>query len=93
MNEATTRHGRTTAGARGHSEGMLARAIEGRAAGLPSGAWPWAASAPMGASLALHAGGKRHESLFIGQRAAPSLLPGVYNKLVKVAGSGRVHAP
>jgi hypothetical protein len=35
--------------------------------------------------------GKKHASLFVGQWAAPFLLFGVYNKLVKVAGSDRLH--
>jgi hypothetical protein len=36
--------------------------------------------------------GKKEESLFIGQWAAPFLLFGVYNKLVKVGGSDRLNA-
>jgi hypothetical protein len=35
---------------------------------------------------------RKDESLFVGQWAAPLLLFGVYNKLVKVAGSDRVEA-
>jgi len=40
----------------------------------------------MGASLALKCFGKKHDALFVGQWAAPFLLLGVYNKIVKVAG-------
>lgn len=31
-------------------------------------------------------------SLFVGQWVAPFLLPGVYNKIIKVAGSDRLSA-
>jgi len=34
--------------------------------------------------------GKDHQSLFVGQWVAPFLILGLYNKLVKVAGSDRV---
>ena len=46
----------------------------------------------MGVSLALQVSGNKQASVFVGQWAAPFLLLGVYNKLVKVAGSDRVHA-
>ena len=36
-------------------------------------------------------GFRREDGLFVGQWAAPFLLIGVYNKLVKVAGSDRVN--
>ena len=36
--------------------------------------------------------GSKDESLFVGQWAAPLLLFGVYNKLVKIGGSDRVSA-
>jgi hypothetical protein len=41
----------------------------------------------MAASLAFQAAKKQHESLFIGQWAAPFLILGIYNKLVKIHGS------
>ena len=41
----------------------------------------------MGVSLGLHFSGKKHEALFVGQWAAPFLLLGIYNKLVKQHGS------
>lgn len=75
-----------------HSEGKMARAIEEQTAKLPSDSFLWAAVGSMGVALALHLSGKKSESLFIGQWAAPFLLFGVYNKLVKVAGTDRVHA-
>ena len=73
-----------------HSEGVVARTLEAQTAKLPSDVWLWAAFASMGASLGLQMAGRRHDSLFIGQWAAPFLLIGVYNKLVKVAGSDRL---
>lgn len=81
----------TTPEAWKHSEGKVARTIEEQTAKLPSDSFLWAAVAAMGVSLALQVSGKKPASLFIGQWAAPFLLFGVYNKLVKVAGSDRVH--
>ncbi len=75
-----------------HSEGAVARRIEDQTAKLPSDTFLWAALAAMGGSLLLQASGRKEESLFVGQWVAPFLLFGVYNKLVKIAGSDRVHA-
>ncbi len=75
-----------------HTEGMVAKTIEKQTAKLPSDTFLWAAIAAMGVSLVMQATGKKHGSLFIGQWAAPFLLFGVYNKLVKVAGSDRLSA-
>jgi hypothetical protein len=69
----------------------VALAIEDRTSRLPSDVWLWASLASMGVSLALQLQGKRDQSLFVGQWAAPFLVLGVYNKLIKVAGSDRVH--
>lgn len=91
MLETTTRPALATSEAQEHSEGVLARTIEHQTAKLPSDVWLWAAFASIGVSLALQFKGKRHESLFIGQWAAPFLLFGVYNKLVKLSASDRVH--
>ena len=74
-----------------HTEGAVARSIEKQTAKLPSDTFLWAAVVAMGVSAVLQASGKKSVSLFIGQWAAPFLLFGVYNKLVKVAGSDRVH--
>lgn len=81
----------STSEAWAHSEGKVARTIEEQTAKLPSDTFLWAAVATMGVALALQVSGKKPASLFIGQWAAPFLLFGVYNKLVKVAGSDRVH--
>ena len=74
-----------------HAEGPIARSIEEQTAKLPSDTFLWAAVAAMGVSLAMQISGKKHAGLFVGQWAAPFLLFGVYNKVVKVAGSDRAH--
>jgi hypothetical protein len=87
--ETFTSAARSTSEAARHSEGQLARTIEEQTARLPSDTFLWAAFAAMGVALVMQVSGKRHGSLFVGQWAAPFLLFGVYNKLVKVAGSDR----
>jgi len=74
-----------------HSEGMVARTIEQQTAKLPSDVFLWAAGASIAGSLILQCSGRREESLFIGQWAPTFLILGLYNKLVKVAGSDRLH--
>jgi hypothetical protein len=74
------------------SEGSVAKTIERQTARLPSDTFLWAALASMGVAFVLHTSGRRHESLFVGQWAAPFLLFGVYNKLVKVSGSDRTES-
>lgn len=70
-------------------EGPVARNIEKATAKIPSDVYLWAAVAAMGTSLTLKLCGRRHDALFIGQWAAPFLLFGIYNKIVKVAGHDR----
>jgi hypothetical protein len=70
-----------------HREGPVARAIESRTARIPSDVFLWAAVASMIGSAVSQATGNRHMSLFVGQWAPTLLLLGLYNKLVKVAGS------
>jgi hypothetical protein len=69
-----------------HGEGKVAEAIEEQTAKLPSDLFLWAALASMGASLTLKIMDRKHTALFVGQWAAPFLLLGVYNKLVKLEG-------
>lgn len=69
-----------------HREGTVARAIEGQTAKLPSDVFLWTALASMGASLTLKILGKDKTALFVGQWAAPFLLLGTYNKIVKLEG-------
>ena len=67
-------------------EGTVAKAIETQTSKLPSDLFLWSALGSMGISLALKIMGKKHEALFVGQWAAPFLILGLYNKLVKVEG-------
>ena len=69
-----------------HKEGPVARTIEDQTAKLPSDVYLWTAIGAMAVSLALQIAGQKHKSLFIGQWAAPILIMGVYNKLVKQEG-------
>jgi hypothetical protein len=67
-------------------EGPVARAIETQTAKLPSDLFLWTSIGAMATSLTLKLAGKDHIALFIGQWAAPFLLLGIYNKIVKVEG-------
>ena len=69
-----------------HREGKVAKTIEEQTAKLPSDTFLWAAIGAMGVSLTLKMLGKSHTALFIGQWAAPFLLFGIYNKIVKTEG-------
>ena len=70
-----------------HTEGVVARAIEQQTAKLPSDTFLWLAGGSIAASLALKLSGRDHEALFVGQWAPTFLILGLYNKIVKVAGS------
>ncbi|MGE7775569.1 hypothetical protein ACQKLP_12645 [Chitinophaga sp. NPDC101104] len=72
--------------ANSHGEGKVAEMIEDQTAKLPSDTFLWAAVGAMSISLALTLMRKKHAGLFIGQWAAPFLLFGIYNKLVKQHG-------
>ncbi|HEU4765937.1 MAG TPA: hypothetical protein VFS77_01145 [Pyrinomonadaceae bacterium] len=74
-----------------HSEGTVARTLEQQTAKLPSDVFLWAAFGSIGASALLQLMGQKKASLFVGQWVSPFLLFGVYNKIVKVAGSDRGH--
>lgn len=91
MHTDTMKH-RSTLEAAEHSEGLVARTIEKQTAKLPSDTFLWLALSAMTVSFVLHMTGRKAESLFVGQWPAPFLLFGVYNKLVKVAGSDQLHA-
>ena len=69
-----------------HSEGPVATIIESQTAKLPSDLFLWSALGAMAVSATLKCFGKSHTALFIGQWAAPFLLLGLYNKLVKLEG-------
>jgi hypothetical protein len=68
-------------------EGKVAKAIESETARLPSDLFLWSSVGAMATSLTLKLLGREHIALFIGQWAAPFLLLGIYNKIVKVQGS------
>jgi hypothetical protein len=68
-------------------EDQVTAAIEKVTSQVPSSAFLGFALASMGVSLGLHWSGRKHEALFVGQWAAPFLLLGIYNKLVKQHGS------
>ena len=70
-----------------HTEGPVARAIETQTAKLPSDTFLWLAGGSIAASLTLKLMGQDKDALFVGQWAPTFLILGLYNKLVKVAGS------
>ena len=72
-----------------HSEGSVAKSIEQQTAKLPSDVFLWAAGGAIATSAILQLLRKPKASLFLGQWVAPFMLLGVYNKIVKVAGSDR----
>jgi hypothetical protein len=69
------------------TEDQLTAAIEKFTSKVPSSVYLAGALASMAISLGLKAANKEHEALFVGQWAAPFLLLGIYNKLVKQHGS------
>ena len=74
-----------------HTEGPIARTIEEQTAKLPSDLFLWSALGAIGVAAYLEFTGNEEKSRFVGQWVAPFLLLGIYNKLVKVAGSDRLH--
>lgn len=70
-------------------EGKVTKAIEKRTSKAPSVIFLTAALATMAASATLHCMKKGKTALFVGQWAAPLLILGVYNKLVKTTGHGK----
>ena len=89
MLEAAARTVSDALGQGQHTEGRVARAIEQQTARLPSDVFLWAAFASIGGSLLLHMAGKKDDGIFVGHWAPTFLLLGLYNKIVKVAGSDR----
>ncbi|REL37983.1 hypothetical protein DYD21_05030 [Rhodohalobacter sp. SW132] len=73
--------------AKNKKEGKTAKEIEDYTAEIPSDAYLWTAFSVMGVSLTLKLLQKNDHALFVGQWAAPILLMGVYNKIVKAEGS------
>ena len=73
-------------------EGPVATAIEKQTSKLPSDWFLWAAGGSIALSLALQAAGKKERANFVGQWAPTFLILGLYNKIVKVAGSDQASA-
>lgn len=71
------------------TEGRIARRIEQQTAKLPSDLFLWAALGAIGAGFFLEVSGHEEKGHWVGQWVAPILLLGLYNKIVKVAGSDR----
>ena len=65
--------------------------MESYSAKLPTSFFLGAALTSILGSLLLKINGKDHHALFVGQWAAPFLLLGIYNKMVKQHGSDRTH--
>src|SRR5579863_4648685 len=68
-------------------EDQFTAAIEKTTSKIPTSAYLVLALGAMAVSATLQAWNKKHESMFVGQWAAPFLLLGIYNKLVKQHGS------
>jgi hypothetical protein len=68
-------------------EDQITAAIEKMTSQVPSSLYLAAAVSSMIASLSFKIAKKDHAALFVGQWAAPFLLLGIYNKLVKLHGS------
>jgi hypothetical protein len=71
----------------GEMEDRYTGAIESQTSKLPSSLFLGLALGSMGASLALKIMRKDNWAIFVGQWAAPFLIMGNYNKLVKQHGS------
>ncbi|WP_439487989.1 hypothetical protein [Algoriphagus sp.] len=70
-------------------EGKVAKTIESQTAKIPSDVFLWSSLSAMGASLCLKVCKQDHLALFVGQWAAPFMLLGIYNKIVKTEGSDK----
>ena len=70
-----------------HKEGKVASIIEEQTAKIPSDVFLWAALGSMAISLTYKlTDADDDKALFVGQWAAPFMLLGIYNKLVKLEG-------
>jgi hypothetical protein len=75
-------------GAKGEAqEDQITAAIETYTSQVPSSVYLGLALTSMAVSVGFQIAGKKDTSLFIGQWAAPFLILGLYNKLVKQHGS------
>jgi hypothetical protein len=76
-----------------HMEGRVAHTIEQQTAKVPSDTFLWLGIGSIVGSLTMKILGRPHDAQFIGQWAPVFLIMGVYNKLVKIAGSDNVESP
>jgi hypothetical protein len=70
-------------------EGNVAKTIEKQTSKIPSDVFLWGGLGLLATSAVMQAFKQKHAGLMIGQFAAPLLIMGVYNKLVKQHGSDR----
>jgi hypothetical protein len=68
-------------------EDQFTALLEQQTSNLPTSLFLGAAFASILGSLSLKLAGKNEQALFVGQWAAPFLLLGIYNKMVKQHGS------
>lgn len=99
--QSTSMKNENARGENEHREGPVARTIEQQTAKIPSDVFLWAAGAAILGSMALQViGARRGPFYFFQRRRAPGatfvgmwvptiLLLGIYNKIVKVAGSDK----
>ena len=72
------------------TEGPVAKAIEHQTSKIPSDVFLWAALGFLGVSAMQSAGNRRDSgNTFLSQLAPTLLMLGIYNKLVKIAGSDK----
>jgi hypothetical protein len=69
------------------TEDQFTALLESQTSSIPTSVFLGAAIASILGSLSLKIAGKKDEALFVGQWAAPFLLLGIYNKMVKQHGS------
>lgn len=74
-------------------EDQLTASIEKYTAQIPSSVYLGAALGSMAVSVAFKIAKKTDMALFIGQWAAPFLILGIYNKLIKIHGSDATTNP
>lgn len=75
------------------TEGKTAKAIEKQTSKIPSDVFLWSALGSMAVSAGLKIAGRDKTALFVGQWAAPFLLLGLYNKIVKTEGHDKKSNP
>jgi len=69
------------------TEDQFTALLEAQSSSIPTSVFLGAAIASIIGSLSLKIAGKNEQALFVGQWAAPFLLLGIYNKMVKQHGS------